>query len=199
MIPGYPRYYDMLGAWLSAEVGLDALPYRWQVILREVLDREDRELGLFSDRLTYLHSEINARRANIRRFLMEGQPTAPAMTTGQLRELAADRARAAASRPATNSPNGRYRQPTLLNEVVEELLCTSNGVPPGLTEVNRALRAAGQPRATQAEILRAVERQATTGGLTTLGTANGAGRVRAAEAGASETRSQFSVRNSELQ
>jgi hypothetical protein len=160
VIPGYPRYYDMLTAWLSGELRLDALPYRWQMILCEALNREDRELGLFSDRLSHLHSEINARRADIRRFLMEDQPTVPAITTGPLRELAADRARAAASRPAASSSNGRRRQPTKLNEVVEELLRAGNGVPPGLTEVNRALRAAGQPRATQAEILRAVERLA---------------------------------------
>lgn len=160
MIPGYPGYYDRLSAWLSTGMTLDALPYHWQMILREALDREDRELGLFSDRLNYLQSEINERRADIRRSLMDGQQIAPALTAGQARELAVDRARAAASRPAAISPNGRRRQPRMLNEVVEELLRAGNGVPPGLAQVNRALRAAGQPRATQAEILRAVERLA---------------------------------------
>jgi hypothetical protein len=150
----------MLNAWLSADVALDSLPYRWQIILREVLDREDRELEALSDRLNYWQSEINARRANIRRFLMDGQPTAPALTAGQLRQLAADRARAAADRTDAISQNGPRRQPRMLNEVVEELLRAGNDVSPGLTEVNRALRAAGQQRATHAEILRAVERLA---------------------------------------
>jgi hypothetical protein len=160
MIPRNPGYYDALSAWLSSDAALDSLPFRWQVILREALSREDRELEWLSDRLDYLQSEVNARRTEIRRFLMDGQPAPSALTTGQLREVAANRARAAASGNPPISPNGTRHQPRMLNEVVKELLRAGNGDPPGLTEVNRALRAAGQPRATQAELLRAVERLA---------------------------------------
>lgn len=157
---GYPGYGESVEAWLSGAAPIDGLPFRWQVVLRSALDRELRELGLLADRLDYLQSEINARRAEIRRMSLGEQPSPADLSAAESRELAADRARAAASRPlavSPNSPNGR-RQPRMLNEVVEELLRDGDGVPPRVEQVNKALRAAGEQRATQAQIDRAIER-----------------------------------------
>jgi hypothetical protein len=152
--PGYDQIIDQ---WLYDVAPLDSLPFGWQVVLRSALNRELQELGLLSDRLDYLQSEINARRAEIRRMLLDEQPPPAALSPSELRKLAADRARVAASRPVDVSSENRH-QPKMLNEVVEELLRDGGGVPPRLEQVNRALRAAGEHRATQAQIDRAIAR-----------------------------------------